>query len=183
MLGGLVIGFMLDMPGLNRRMRARVAWLFLFVTGMVICDGGYQFQRWYDHRMAQGLKHDIDYTDSHISVGPIFLYIFYGAFDAFWQGFCYWLMGAQSNSPTVTAVLVGAYKSFQAAGGAMAWPINALEKPAMSQFTMDWGLCMASLVVAIPTVLAVTLTRGPHLEPVERGDVDKAEQAKVEPKS
>lgn len=32
---------------------------------------------------------------------------------AFWQSFCYWLMGAESNSPAVTAILVGAYKIFQ----------------------------------------------------------------------
>ena len=108
--------------------------------------------------MAQGLKQDIDYTDSSTSVGPILLYVFYGAYDAFWQSFCYWLMGARSNSPAVTAVLVGAYKSLQSAGGAMAWRINALGKPAMTQFAMDWGLCMGSLVVAIPAVLAVTLT-------------------------
>ncbi|KAJ5742445.1 uncharacterized protein N7511_011464 [Penicillium nucicola] len=158
MLGGLIIGLILDMPGLSRPMRARVAWVFLFVTGMAIWGGGYVFQRWSDRRLAQGLKQDIDYTDSDISVGPMFLYIFYGAYDAFWQSFCYWLMGAQSNSPARTAVLVGAYKTFQSTGGAMAWRVNALATPAMTQLAMDWGLCMGSLCIAIPTVLAVTLT-------------------------
>ncbi|KAJ5316512.1 hypothetical protein PENANT_c019G04851 [Penicillium antarcticum] len=158
MLGGLIIGLVLDMPGLSRPMRARVAWVFLFVTGMAVWGGGYVFQKWSDRRLERGLKQDIDYTDSDISVGPIFLYIFYGAYDAFWQSFCYWLMGAQSNSPAVTAVLVGAYKTFQSTGGAMAWRVNALGKPAMTQLAMDWGLCMGSLCIAIPTVLAVTLT-------------------------
>ncbi|KAJ5589716.1 MFS transporter [Penicillium hetheringtonii] len=158
MLGGLVIGLILDLPGFSRPTRARVAWIFLFATGMATWGGGYAFQKWSDNRMAQGLKQDIDYTDAPTSVGPILLYIFYGAYDAFWQSFCYWLMGARSNSPAVTAVLVGAYKSLQSAGGAMAWRINALGKPAMTQFAMDWGLCMGSLVVAIPAVLAVTLT-------------------------
>jgi MFS family permease len=158
MLGGLIIGLILDMPGFNRPMRARVAWAFLFITGMAIWGGGYVFQKWSDRRLDQGMKQDIDYTDSDVSVGPIFLYIFYGAYDAFWQSFCYWLMGAQSNSPAVTAVLVGAYKTFQSAGGAMAWRVNALGKPAMTQLAMDWGLCMGSLCIAIPTVLAVTLT-------------------------
>ncbi|KAJ5280700.1 hypothetical protein N7478_006072 [Penicillium angulare] len=165
MLGGLIMGLILDMPGLNRQMRARVAWLFLFVTGMAIWGGGYAFQKWSDHRMRQGLKQDIDYTESHTSVGPMFLYIFYGAYDAFWQSFCYWLMGAQSNSPAATAILVGAYKTFQSTGGAMSWRVNALGKPAMTQFAMDWGLCMGSLVVGIPTILAVTLTSDPELDP------------------
>ncbi|KAJ5720658.1 MFS general substrate transporter [Penicillium malachiteum] len=158
MLGGLVIGLILDLPGLSRPIRARVAWVFLFATGMAIWGGGYAFQKWSSARMAQGLKQDIDYTDSPTSIGPMFLYIFYGAYDAFWQSFCYWLVGARSNSPAVTAILVGAYKTFQSAGGAMAWRINALGKPAMTQFAMDWGMCMGSLVIAIPAVLAVTFT-------------------------
>ena len=166
MLGGLVIGLILDFPGLTRPMRARIAWGFLFVTGMAIWGGGYAFQKWSSQRMAEGHKQDIDYTDSPTSVGPIFLYIFYGAYDAFWQSFCYWLMGAQSNSPAVTAILVGAYKTFQSAGGAMAWRINALGKPAMTQFAMDWGLCMGSLVIGIPAVLAVTLTSDTESESV-----------------
>ncbi|CAG8126104.1 unnamed protein product [Penicillium olsonii] len=158
MLGGLVMGMLLDTPQLTRPMRARVAWVFLVVTGMAIWGGGYSFQKWSDSRLRQGLKQDIDYTDDHISVGPMFLYIFYGAYDAFWQSFCYWLMGAQSNSPAVAAVLVGAYKTFQSVGSAMAWRVNAINTPAMTQFAMNWGLCMGSLFIAIPTVLATTVT-------------------------
>ncbi|KAA8650972.1 hypothetical protein EYZ11_011070 [Aspergillus tanneri] len=158
MFGGLIMGFMLDMPQLTRPTRARLGWLFLFVTGMAIWGGGYAFQKWSTRRQELGLKQDIDYTESSISVGPIFLYIFYGSYDAFWQSFCYWLMGAQSNSPAVAAILVGSYKTFQAAGGAMAWRINAIGKAPMTQFAMDWGLCMGALVIAIPSVLAVTLT-------------------------
>lgn len=169
MLGGLIMGMILDIPQLTRPMRARVGWAFLFVTGMGIWGGGYAFQKWSDQRLELGLKQDIEYTDGNISVGPIFLYIFYGAYDAFWQSFCYWLMGAQSNSPAVTAVLVGAYKTFQSAGGAMAWRINAMGKPAMTQFAMDWGLCMGSLCIAIPTVLAITLTSENDPTPDEKG--------------
>jgi hypothetical protein len=40
----------------------------------------------------------------------------------------------------------------------MAWRVNALGKPAMTQFAMDWGLCMGGLVIALPSVLAVTKT-------------------------
>jgi MFS family permease len=158
MLGGLVMGLILDLPSLERPQRARLAWFFLFITGMAIWGGGYAFQKWANVRVAAGLKQDIDFSEGRISTGPIFLYIFYGAYDAFWQSFCYWLIGARSNSPAVTAVLVGAYKTFQSVGGAMAWRVNALKAPAMTQFAMDWGLCMAALVVAIPSVLAVTLT-------------------------
>ncbi|OJJ53808.1 hypothetical protein ASPSYDRAFT_50556 [Aspergillus sydowii CBS 593.65] len=158
MLGGLIMGLILDIPTLTRPARAKAGWVFLFITGMGIWGGGYAFQRWSTARMSSGIKQDIDYTAGSVSTGPIFLYIFYGAFDAFWQSYCYWLMGARSNDPAIVAVLVGAYKTFQSTGGAMAWRINALEKPAMTQFAMDWGLCMGALVVAVPAVLAVTRT-------------------------
>lgn len=158
MFGGLVMGFLLDMPLLSRRWRAILGWITLFITGLAIWGGGYAFQLWSDQRQAKGLKQDIDYSNGHLSAGPIILYICYGAYDALWQSFCYWLIGARSNSPAATAILVGGYKTFQSAGGAMAWRINALKKPALTQFAMDWGLCMGSLVIAIPTVLSITST-------------------------
>ncbi|KAL3431946.1 major facilitator superfamily domain-containing protein [Aspergillus tetrazonus] len=170
MLGGLVMGLILDIPALTRPGRARAGWLFLAVTGMAIWGGGYAFEKWSSDRLAHGLKQDIDYTQGTVSTGPIFLYIFYGAFDAFWQSYCYWLMGARSNDPAVAAVLVGAYKTFQSTGGAMAWRINALNKPAMTQFAMDWGLCMGALVVAIPAVLTVTRTSTVDAEVAHQGE-------------
>lgn len=110
MLGGLLIGLILDMPWLDRAKRARIGWAFVLVTGMVIWGGGYAFQKWVEKRVAEGHVQDIDYTDGHLAVGPMFLYIFYGSYDAIWQGFCYWLIGTESNSTARAAVLVGAYK-------------------------------------------------------------------------
>ena len=123
---------------------------------MCIWGGGYAFEKWESRRLAAGLKQDIDYTDSPTSVGPIFLYIFYGAFDALWQGFSYWLIGTESNSTSRAAVLVGAYKTFQATGAAMAWRLNALGKSGMTQLAMDWGMCIGSLLIALPTVWTVS---------------------------
>lgn len=37
----------------------------------------------------------------------------------------------------------------------MAWRLNALGMPAMGQFAMDWSFCIISLIIVIPTVLAV----------------------------
>lgn len=170
MLGGLFIGVILDLPFLSRPVRARVGWAVLLVTGMSIWGGGYAFQKWQDRRLAAGLKQDVDYTQSSISTGPIFLYIFYGMYDALWQGYCYWLIGTESNSTSRAAILVGAYKTFQATGGAMAWRINALHKSPMSQLAMNWGLSMGALAIVIPTVWTVTAVtlespvRNPELE-------------------
>lgn len=156
MLGGLVMGLLLDAPWLSRSNRARLGWVVVFVTGMVIWGGGYQFQKWQDDFLAKGGKQTLDYTESSTATGPIFLYIFYGAYDALWQSFAYWLIGTESNSAARAAILVGMYKTLQAAGAAMAFRLNALHLSGMGQLIMDWALCIGSLIIVLPTVLTVS---------------------------
>ncbi|KAL2820298.1 major facilitator superfamily domain-containing protein [Aspergillus granulosus] len=156
MLGGLLMGLTLDFERFDRRLRAIIGWAILFITGMAIWGGGYAFQKQIDGGQAAALK--MDYKDGSKYLGPMFLYFFYGAYDSFWQAYCYWIIGAQSHSPVVNAVVVGAYSALKPAGGAMAWRINAEKVSGMTQFAMNWGLSIASLVVAIPTVW--TLPRG-----------------------
>lgn len=155
MFGGLLMGVILDYGKLGRRARAQTGWAILFVTGMVIWGGGYKFQVWNDERLRQGHKQDIDYTAGSMYLGPMFLYFFYGAYDAFWQSYCYWIIGARSHNPVINAVIVGAYSALKPAGGSMAWRVNAENYSAMTQFAMNWGLTIGSLLVAIPTVLTV----------------------------
>lgn len=169
--GGLFIGLILDFPRVSRPNRARIGWTILFITGMVIWGGGFAFQKWENSRLSKGLKQDIDFDNPEIFVGPMFLYIFYGMYDALWQGFCYWIIGATSNSTAVAAVLVGAYKTFQATGGAMAWRVNALGKPALTQLYMNWGLSMGALLIALPMVWTVSET----CVVVEEGQEQKVE--------
>ncbi|EOO00463.1 putative mfs protein [Phaeoacremonium minimum UCRPA7] len=183
MLGGLIIGFLLDMPWFQRQTRARIGWAVLAVTGMAIWGGGLAFQEWEDVRLANGHKQDLDYTDAKTATGPIFLYIFYGMYDALWQGFCYWLIGTESNSPARAAVLVGAYKTFQSTGGAFAWRINALKKSGMTQLAMDWGLCMGALLIVLPTVWTVKPHTGLEQEagfiPEDTKNADQASEKDV----
>jgi Major Facilitator Superfamily len=175
MVAGLLIGYVLDFQGLNRRTRAILGWAVLFVTGMVIWGGGYQFQVWQDARLKEGLKQDIDYKSGSIFLGPMFLYFFYGAYDAFWQSFCYWMIGAQSHDPVVNAVIVGTYSALKPAGGAMAWRVNAENVKAMTQFAMNWGLTIGSLVVAIPAVLSLkTADHDVSLELSDKASIEKA---------
>lgn len=152
MFGGLLMGLILDLGKLDRKARALTGWAVLFITGMAIWGGGYKFQLWNDERLRHGHKQDIDYTDGSMFLGPMFLYFFYGMYDSFWQSYCYWIIGAQSRSPVVNAVVVGAYSALKPAGGSMAWRVNAEGYSAMTQFAMNWGLCIGSLLVAVPTV-------------------------------
>ena len=62
---------------------------------------------------AQGRTHFIDFSDSQLYVGPCFLYIFYGMYDAFWQGYTYWLLGSLCNTPKEAARFVAVYKTMQ----------------------------------------------------------------------
>lgn len=155
MAGGLLIGLILDLPMLSRSNRARLGWFFVFATGMIIWGGGYHFQLWQGKFFAEGGKQTLDFKDSKKAVGPMFLYIFYGLYDALWQGFAYWLIGTESNSTSRAAVLVGMYKTLQSAGAAVTWRLNAVHLAPMKQLGMDWGLCIGSLIVVLPMVLTV----------------------------
>ncbi len=179
MAGGLIMGGLLDWSARlgGRPRRALIGWAVLFVFGMAVWGAGFRLQVWADARLAAGLKQDVDYTQTRLAAGPMLLYFFYGAYDALYQAFCYWIIGAQSHSPTVNAVIVGTYAALKPAGGAMAWRINAEGVSARTQFAMNWGLTMASLVVAIPSVLSVRAS----IDEQELAAVDKANEVGAAP--
>lgn len=89
--GASVFGFALDFPKLRRTTRAHVAWVVLLVLTFAIWGGGYAFQTGYTRAEDENLEDSqkIDWTTSGY-VGPMFLYIFYGFYDAAWQTCVYW---------------------------------------------------------------------------------------------
>lgn len=153
MSGGFLIGMILDLKFFKRNVRVVVGWAILFILGMVIWGGGYKFQVWSDARIALGLKQDIDFKGDNY-IGPMFLYFFYGMYDALFQSYCYWMIGVFAKTPSESAILVGTYKTLQCVGGAMAWKVNAIKTPAMTQFAMNWGLTCGTLVIALPCVIS-----------------------------
>jgi hypothetical protein len=40
----------------------------------------------------------------------------------------------------------------------MAWRLNALKTPAMTQFAMNWGILATALIVALPTFFVISDT-------------------------
>ena len=88
MLGASIFGFALDYPNIRRTTRAKVAWLVMFVLTFAIWGGGYAFQRQYA-RGTVDLENLTDWKESSY-IGPMFLYIFYGFYDAAWQTCVYW---------------------------------------------------------------------------------------------
>ncbi|GEQ70427.1 hypothetical protein JCM33374_g4104 [Metschnikowia sp. JCM 33374] len=94
----------------------------------------------------------IDFKEGRY-IGPMFLYMFYGAFDAIFQSFIFWVLGTLSNNPKKVALYASFYKSLQSAFAAIGWRLDALGTSYMAMFGASWGLVQGSLLLAAPLVL------------------------------
>ncbi|GAQ12036.1 UNC93-like protein C922.05c [Aspergillus lentulus] len=148
MVGAFVFGQLLDLKFLSRPTRAKLNWLILLVVTMGVWGGGYAFQKQYTRDTA---KKDADFT-SHGYVGPMFLYMFYGFYDAAFQTCAYWFMGSLSNNGRKLANFAGFYKGIQSAGAAGMWRMDAENTPFMTEFASCWGLLVGSLLIASPII-------------------------------
>ncbi|RLV95354.1 hypothetical protein JA1_000993 [Spathaspora sp. JA1] len=172
MLGAVIIGSILDWQKFRRSVRAKLGFIFLFVTSMAIWGGGLKFQLAYTRESAEAvppLITPLDFTDAGY-VGPVFLYIFYGMFDAIFQSYIFWVLGALSNNPKKTALYAGFYKGIQSAGAAIAWRLDAIAVSYMVLFSSSWALCQGSLLIAAPLIFYyikdTTTAEEDHMEEV-----------------
>jgi hypothetical protein len=99
----VIWGYGLDIQGIRRSVRAKIALGVLFVLTMVVWGGGYDFEKTYtrvdvnttgvdDTGAAIITNPDFkakNWADSGY-IGLMFLYMFYGAYDAAWQATVYW---------------------------------------------------------------------------------------------
>ena len=155
MVGAGIFGLFLDISKLKRTTRARAAWVALFTLTMVIWGGGYQFQKGYTRALvAQKDYVKLDWAQSGY-IGPMFLFIFYGMYDAIWQTCIYWFMGAITNNGRKAANFTGFYKGIQSAGAAIIWRLDGLSNPPpyLNIFASSWALLAGGLVIALPVVL------------------------------
>lgn len=150
--GACIFGFALDLP-FRRTLRAKAGWGALFVLTMVIWGGGYAFQKTYTRESTSATDYaGKDWTDSGY-IGPMFLYIFYGFYDAAWQTCVYWFMGSLTNNGRKLANYAGFYKGIQSTGAAIIWRLDAIGIPYMNGFGSSWGLLVAALLFALPLIL------------------------------
>jgi len=153
-VGAFVFGYALDL-NVRRTYRAKGCLFALFVLTMTIWGGGWAWQSKQDPRsVVAAAGDDYEHTDwiDGGYVGPMFLYMFYGFYDAAWQTAVYWFMGALSNSGRKTANFAGFYKGIQSAGAAICWSIDARKTEYDNQFFSCWGLLIFSLVCAAPVI-------------------------------
>ncbi|KAK6521391.1 hypothetical protein TWF506_001611 [Arthrobotrys conoides] len=149
-IGAGFMGFALDTQRLTRITRARVGFAFVFILTLGIWGGGYAFQRQYTRESAEIIP-KIDWHDNGYG-GPLFLYMCYGLYDAIWQTYVYWIMGALSNNSRKLAIYAGFYKGIQSAGSAITFRLDSLKVPYIRMFGSTWGLLLGSLVVAAPVI-------------------------------
>ncbi|KAE9362623.1 DUF895 domain membrane protein [Stipitochalara longipes BDJ] len=164
-IAAAIWGYSLDVERVRRSVRAKVALAVLFVLTMVIWGGGYDFEKRYT-RFDVNTEFSgsgaaivtnphwvpMDWSDSGY-VGPMFLYMFYGAYDAAWQATVYWFMGALSNSGRRSANFVGFYKGIQSVGAAVVNNLDARHLSYKKEFISNWVLLSVSLVVAAPLIM------------------------------
>ncbi|KAK6528907.1 hypothetical protein TWF694_004136 [Orbilia ellipsospora] len=177
-IGALFMGFALDYSRVSRITRARVGLGFVLVVTLAIWGGGYAFQKDYTRANADKL-HKIDWVDSNYG-GPLFLYMCYGLYDAIWQTYVYWIMGALSNNARKLAIYAGFYKGIQSAGSAVTFRLDSLKVPYINMFGSTWGLLLASIVCAAPVVFMKIREHIPATEDLKFSDetdsVEKFEQ-------
>ena len=89
-IGAFIFGYLLDVNRFSRPVKAKILLVVLFVFTMALWGGGYAWQKQYARPEVSAKNYiKIDFTDSGY-VGPMFLYMFYGGYDAAWQTSVYW---------------------------------------------------------------------------------------------
>lgn len=160
-IGAIIFGYALDIKSVRRPTRAKASLISLFVLTMAIWGAGWAWQSKQvirevaEHKDADGNLTDkkVDWSDGgELFIGPMFLYFFYGLYDACWQTCIYWYMGALSNSSRTTANYAGFYKGIQSAGAAIFWALDGNKTAYNTMFGASWGLLSASLIIAAPVI-------------------------------
>lgn len=115
--GSYGFGYALDVKSISRPLKAKILMGVLFTLTMAIWGGGYAYQKGYTRATTDKDKGftGMDFNDSGY-VGPMFLYMFYGAYDAAWQTSVYWyvpnLHFPHLSSPHVLTLISQAHGRF-----------------------------------------------------------------------
>ncbi|CAK9871081.1 unnamed protein product [Sphagnum jensenii] len=178
-LGSNLMGNLLDLKHVSRKIRAFLGLGVLMVAVMAIWGGGFAFQRTFNRTSIRALAEadKIDLASSKRYAGPVTLYALYGLFDAIWQTYCYWMLGALSNDTQKAARFAGFYKAIQNAGAASAGQVDAKKVSFMTELLLNWLFCFLGVVCAIPVAWSVQNTGksvGDDLNPDKSFSLSKA---------
>ncbi|KAK6340837.1 hypothetical protein TWF696_009155 [Orbilia brochopaga] len=177
-IGAGFMGYALDTTYMTRVTRARAGFVFVFLMTLGVWGGGYAFQKNYTRQNVASIP-TLDWTSNGYG-GPLFLYMCYGLYDAIWQTYVYWIMGALSNNSRKLAIYAGFYKGIQSAGSAISFRLDSLKIPYINMFGSCWGLLLGSMIVAAPIIFFRIKEHIPAAEDLkfsdETGSVERFEQ-------
>lgn len=97
MIGAIVFGNALDIERFKRTTRAKASLIVLFVLTFAIWGGGYKWQTGFTREDKPPLG---DWKDKGY-LAPMFLYMFYGFYDAAWQCCVYWYAPPNPFPPSI----------------------------------------------------------------------------------
>lgn len=91
-IGALIFGYAMDFQSVRRSVRAKACYVVVVALTFAIWGGGWALQKDLATREEAGKDdfHLLDWTDGKPYVGPMFMYFFYGFFDAVYQTAIYW---------------------------------------------------------------------------------------------
>lgn len=150
--GAFIFGYAMDYHKIRRSVRAKAGYVVLVLLTFGIWGGGYGAQLQEGTRAEVKDKTGHDWDDGSSFIGPMFMYFFYGFFDAIYQTAIYWFMGSLSNSGRKSANYTGLYKGLQSAGVAVFWDLDYRALAVTDMFGATWGVIGAGLIIAFPVI-------------------------------
>ncbi|CAK7348587.1 unnamed protein product [Dovyalis caffra] len=156
-IGGL-IPFILNYHRLkgesSRRTRGYVGIGIVALLGTAIWGGGLANQLNYSYNDPPD-RLDFEKSGGDFA-GPFVLYFNYGLLDAMFQSMGYWVIGALADDSETLSRYSGFYKGVQSAGSAIAWQVDTLKVPLLSQLIVNWSLTTLGYpLLALLVMLAV----------------------------
>jgi len=140
-IGSIIIGTCLDHLPYKRRTRALLSCGLVTMLIIAVWVGGLVFQV----KFTRESTHPVwDWTDKS-AVGPIILLMCYFIGDASYQGLAYYTMSAITNDPFRLARMAGYYKGVQSAGAAVAFAMDAVVTPFLTELLVSWIVLLISL--------------------------------------
>ncbi|RUS27925.1 major facilitator superfamily domain-containing protein [Jimgerdemannia flammicorona] len=188
-IGAGIFGNFLDWKAAGSRPKR--AWLGLITTVvsvMAVWGAALSVQLKYDRARGTFLKQSgnsalqQDVTGGAYA-GELIIYALFGAVDAIYQGYCYWLMGALTNDTEKASRFGAFYKTIQNAFAAVAGQVDAHKVEYITELGISWGLCVVGCIFAIPVVNSVADTTEEIVTNVDGADELKVIGGRVESES
>ncbi|CAK9781601.1 MFS general substrate transporter [Cutaneotrichosporon oleaginosum] len=153
-VGGLFVGFLLDLIPAKRRTRAIIGWVIVTIFLAGVWGGGVHFQRLFKRVPNPEDQWRYDYNQGRApeAYGLLFMYYFT---DSLFQGLAYYIMASLSNNPFKLARMTGYYKGVQSAGAAISFGMDAVKTPYLTEQIVSWLLMFCSMPLALLVIRTI----------------------------